>query len=233
MTKVAALIRSIDAILFDFDGPVCSVFAGYPAPSVAQALRDVLTKEQVRLPACVVNERDPLNILRWASGRHPSITTRLEEVLCAAEEEAVRSAAPTKHAHEAIIAATRSGRSVAIVSNNSATAIRSYLALHGLTPHVRVVVGRPFANPGLMKPNPRGVLDALHALETRPAIAMLVGDSPSDVEAACRAGVAVVGYAKSVLHKSALEHAGAEIVIDRMGDLVDALDETSRKRSQA
>jgi phosphoglycolate phosphatase len=37
--RLRALLSTVEAVLFDFDGPVCSVFAGYPAPKVAQQLR--------------------------------------------------------------------------------------------------------------------------------------------------------------------------------------------------
>jgi hypothetical protein len=31
---LAAILRRSPVILLDFDGPVCSVFAGYPAPQI-------------------------------------------------------------------------------------------------------------------------------------------------------------------------------------------------------
>ena len=43
MTAAARLIRSANCVLLDFDGPVCSVFSGIPAPDVARRLRAELT----------------------------------------------------------------------------------------------------------------------------------------------------------------------------------------------
>jgi hypothetical protein len=36
------LLAEVGAVLLDLDGPVCSIFAGYPAPKVAAELVDVL-----------------------------------------------------------------------------------------------------------------------------------------------------------------------------------------------
>jgi phosphoglycolate phosphatase len=36
MADVQELLRNAEAVLFDFDGPICSVFSGYPAPRVAR-----------------------------------------------------------------------------------------------------------------------------------------------------------------------------------------------------
>ncbi|MBD0324414.1 MAG: hypothetical protein ICV72_13665 [Aldersonia sp.] len=33
------------SVLLDFDGPICSVFAGHPAPAVAERIRDYLRRE--------------------------------------------------------------------------------------------------------------------------------------------------------------------------------------------
>jgi hypothetical protein len=35
----AAILRRSPVILLDFDGPVCSVFADYPAPQITDELR--------------------------------------------------------------------------------------------------------------------------------------------------------------------------------------------------
>lgn len=37
-SDVEALLRRVRTVLLDFDGPVCSIFSGYPAPDVADEL---------------------------------------------------------------------------------------------------------------------------------------------------------------------------------------------------
>ena len=72
-----------------------------------------------------------------------------------------------------------------------------------------------------MKPNPAPILDAVDALGAKPADAVLVGDSLSDIEGARAAGIKVIGYANRPYKVPAFQHADA--VIETMEDLYDAL----------
>jgi HAD superfamily hydrolase (TIGR01509 family) len=205
-------------LLMDFDGPVCSVFAGYPAPRIAAELVTLLMRLDVEIPMEVRDEPDPMEVLRWA-GEHcsPKAVTDVEDALCGAELRAVAVAAPTPFGHELIINAHARGLRVAIVSNNSAPSIEAYLAAHGLTPLIAPIIGRAYANPARMKPHPGPVLDAVTSLGASQAECTLVGDSLTDIEAARSAGVRVVGYANRPWKVDAFSSADA--VITSMGDL--------------
>lgn len=41
-TAVHSVLKGVQWVLLDFDGPVCDVYAGMPAPSVAAQLRQML-----------------------------------------------------------------------------------------------------------------------------------------------------------------------------------------------
>lgn len=190
---LTALLAGSRVLLLDFDGPVCDLFAGHPAPGIAAGLRRLLVERGV---PDADGERDPMEVLRHTAtlGR-PGLTGTIEDALCAAELVAARSATPTPYARELIVAAHRSGRRTAIVSNNSAAACRAYLRDHGLERFVHPVVGRAYADPARMKPDPVPVLAAMHELDAEPGECVLIGDSVSDLTAARRAGVAAIGYA--------------------------------------
>jgi HAD superfamily hydrolase (TIGR01662 family) len=194
--RLLSLLAHTSLLLLDFDGPVCEVFAGYPAPKVAGRLRRVLAQAGISVPDALANETDPLEVLRWV-GRMEcrDVICMVEDALRAAELEAVRVAAPTPYAREAIAAASQAGRTVAVVSNNSEPAVAAYLARHWLDQHVRFVVGREYAAPNQMKPNPAPILRALTAANAAPARCLLVGDSITDILAARAAGVRVIAYA--------------------------------------
>ena len=117
------------SLLLDFDGPICSVFAGKPAHKVAAHLRSLASNRGYS-----VDELDPstgpIEMLHWADLQSHDLTVLLEQALSQAEQEAVRSATATDHAIEVIAAAVNAEKTVAVVSNNSPTAIREYLALH-------------------------------------------------------------------------------------------------------
>jgi HAD superfamily hydrolase (TIGR01509 family) len=183
-------------LLLDFDGPVCSIFAGYPAPRVAQELVAMLRAAGVDVPDTTAEQIDPLEVLRWVGAScSPDITTATEDALCAAELRAAATAAPTPYGHDVIRAAHGLGVPVAVVSNNSAGAVAAYLSAHGLTPYVHPVVGRAYGDPGRMKPNPEPILTAVRALRAAAGDCVLIGDSLSDIEGARAAGVRVIGYA--------------------------------------
>ncbi|OKJ44696.1 hypothetical protein AMK25_16985 [Micromonospora sp. TSRI0369] len=63
------LLSEVGAVLLDFDGPVCSIFAGYPAPQVAAELVDVLLQRGVDVSPDLASEPEPLEVLRRAGGR--------------------------------------------------------------------------------------------------------------------------------------------------------------------
>ena len=94
-----------------------------------------------------------------------------------------------------MVAARQAGLAVAVVSNNSAGAVTAYLTAHRLAGYVSPVVGRAYAEPDRMKPNPEPILQAARALGVRAVDAVLVGDSLSDIVGAHAAGVRSIGYA--------------------------------------
>ncbi|MEU7806851.1 HAD family phosphatase [Micromonospora chalcea] len=218
------LLGEVRAVLLDFDGPVCSIFAGYPAPQVAAELVDVLRRCGVDVPPNLANEPDPLEVLRrtGAAGDHDT-TRAVEDALCAAERRAVETAEPTPYGREVIVAAQQAGVPVAVVSNNSAGAVTAYLAAHRLAGYVSPVVGRAYADPDRMKPNPEPILQAARAVGELPSGCVLVGDSLSDIEGARAAGVPVIGYANRVGKADAFRAVGADVVITSMADVARGL----------
>ncbi|NYT93743.1 HAD family hydrolase [Salinispora sp. H7-4] len=218
------LFGEVGAVLLDFDGPVCSIFAGYPAPQVAAELVNVLRRHGVDVPPDLASEPDPLEVLRstGAAGDH-GVTQAVEDVLCGAERRAVETAAPTPYGREVIVAARQAGMPVAAVSNNSAGAVTAYLAAHRLAEYVSPVVGRAYAEPGRMKPNPEPILQAVRSLGELPTRCVLIGDSLSDIEGARAAGVTVIGYANRPAKVDAFRLARADAVVTSMGEIAAAL----------
>lgn len=215
------ILGDANAILLDFDGPICSIFAGLPAPLVAERLRQVLSQSGVTIPAAMATEADPLEVLRFSATVGTSdLVVAVDDELRAAELDAVIVAAPTPGGAEVIKAARRDYRAVAIVSNNSAPAIHAYLGAHGLAGDVAYVVGRRHGEPHLMKPNPAPIKDALIRLGIAAAATVLIGDSTTDVEAAHANGVRCIGLANRPYKFDSLRDASADVVIGSMLDLL-------------
>jgi HAD superfamily hydrolase (TIGR01549 family) len=208
-------------VLLDFDGPVCSIFAGLPARDVASRLRRFLLAAGVTLPSHIEAEADPMEVLRFSATVEPAeLVGRVDDELRAAELAAVSVATPTEGGAEFIKALRRDGRPVVIVSNNSSPAIHAYLDAHALADDIEHVIGRRYGQPQLMKPSPEPIQDALRQLGLDAATAVLIGDSASDVEAARAAGVRCIGFADRGYRYDRLTEAGADAVIKSMFELI-------------
>jgi HAD superfamily hydrolase (TIGR01549 family) len=189
------------AFLIDFDGPICSVFDGYPA---AEAARE-LTAGAVPPLADATN--DPLEVLRNVPSDQVEIVDRK---LCDIELRAVETSKPNPEFPELL--KVIGDRPWAVVSNNSAGAVRAYLQRHHPEWASVSIFGRPYARPDLMKPNPHLLLEALKALSVSADVTQFIGDSVSDVEAGQRAGVHTIGYANKPGKADLLAEAGANEV---------------------
>lgn len=222
-SDATTLLAHADAILLDFDGPVCSIFGGMPAQAIAHDLTRLLRRLTGDPEAIPDGEQDPLNVLRRA-GRYGHLATGpIAEALTATEVKASRSATPTVGAEAFLSACGNAGLPVAIVSNNSTSAVRSYLDHRGIAEHVALVVGRMSDDPTVLKPSPYPVHLALAELNTPPTTAILIGDSTTDIEAARMAGVRSLGYANKPGKAAKLRAAGASGVLSNMLDATAAV----------
>ncbi|MEU3993664.1 HAD family hydrolase [Streptomyces platensis] len=223
-SKLTEVLGATSGVLFDFDGPICDVFAGRPAPGVARELSEVVARHDAALGGKAAGVDDPLEILRLAmQGGEPAIQA-IEESLTKAEVSAVKVAGPpVPGAVAALEAAHSSGRKVAVVSNNSTACVRAFLMLHGLRHLVDEVVGRAAYRPDLMKPDPHSLLLAAAQLRVRPNHCTLIGDSVTDVVAARAAGAMSIGFANKQHKGLALAEAGANVVVTDMATVATAL----------
>ena len=215
----AQVLREADAVLLDFDGPVCKIFAGLPAPVVAARLKELLIREGVRLPQDVEALNDPLKVLRRTADIAPELVDKVETALMANEVEAATCAEITPGVREFLEACAVAGKPVAIVSNNSEPAIETFLALADLGEWVTAVSGRPIGEPEQMKPHPQSTLRACKALGVQPAQAVLIGDSDFDMQAAHQAGTRSIAYANQPGKAEKLTQAGADAVTNSMAKL--------------
>jgi HAD superfamily hydrolase (TIGR01549 family) len=225
MTSPAANSTDLDAIvsrtrhlLLDFDGPICSVFAGLPAHIIASRLRK-LFGDHTQLPADIARTPDPIEVFTYAATISTDLAARVETEMTDQELAAVATAAPTPYVHDVVTACQNSGRSVSIVSNNSARAVHGYLARHGLDDRITLVVARTSHDPALLKPSPHLITQAVEALDAEPGACTLVGDSVTDVQGARLAGVHSIGYANKPGNQEWLSEAGAGAIINSLADL--------------
>jgi HAD superfamily hydrolase (TIGR01509 family) len=221
---LSAALADTAAVFFDFDGPLCDVFAGRPAREVARELAQLAAKGEPGLSGKLNGTDDPLEVLRLTHEADPEMGMEVERALTAAEIEAVGMAGePTPGAVAALEAVRVTGRKIAVVSNNSAECVRVFLDRHGLTGHVLEVVGRPTDQPGLMKPNPYSLITAADALGVDVTLCALIGDSLTDIQAAHAVGCTAIGYANKTRKRQAFTQSGAEAITESMQAIADAI----------
>ncbi|MGX8907431.1 HAD family hydrolase [Streptomyces netropsis] len=223
-STLAEVLGATRAVLFDFDGPICDVFAGLPAHGVAMDLARAVASLDANLGGKARAMDDPMEILRLAPQGGESVLSGIEDALTSAEIAAVKVAGPPiTGAVEALEAAHSSGRKIAVVSNNSGDCVREFLTRHGLGHLVHEVIGRAAYRPDLMKPAPHSLLLAAQRLGIAPEWCTLIGDSVTDIEAADAAGAMAIGYANKPGKNLALAEAGADAVVTDMGTVAMAL----------
>lgn len=225
--KLREVIKRAHVVLFDFDGPICRLFAGHSAEDVAkdlvawleaQGLRGLLSEEERGHP-------DPMAVLYAVNRRHPQsdLVAELEERLTQQELKAVPSAWPTPYADPLIRTWSAVGARLAIATNNSPRTAASYLASRDLAECFAPNIYGRTQDLHHLKPDPHCLNRALNALGAAPSAALMIGDSPTDYVAAWQAGVPFLGYARNGYKEKLLRDAGAEDVVGSLEPLLQAL----------
>src|SRR4051812_15607985 len=88
------MLAAAEAVLFDFDGPICSVFDGYPAQQITRELRELAGTVRHDLDEALNEATSPHELL-LAVADEPQLAVLLERALQDAELRAVDTALPT------------------------------------------------------------------------------------------------------------------------------------------
>jgi phosphoglycolate phosphatase len=219
--ELAAILAPVRHVLLDFDGPVCSIFAGFPAADVADRLAKLLTGPDGPPPGHELT--DPLAMLRHIADARPELVPAADDALAQMEVEAVTKAQPTEGAAQFLEACAATDRQVWLVSNNATAALDRYVDMHQLKPLVAGCFGRVPGRPESMKPSPDLLVATLRAAHAKPIDGIFIGDAIRDVEAAHAVGMSAIGYANKPGKLEALIDAGAVSVVTAMKTLAEAL----------
>jgi HAD superfamily hydrolase (TIGR01549 family) len=224
-------VAAARCVLFDFDGPVCRLFPEGRSMPVAERLRAHLAQLGLGglLSAEERADKDPHVVLRAVhrAGRERDLgdlVGTLEHMVTEGEVRAAGEAWPTADADGLIRRLHEGGAALAVVTNNSARAADRYLREHAhrgrsLRDFFTAVHGRG-PDPDLMKPHPDVLTRALTGLGLPPDSAVMIGDTPTDAEAARAAGVRFIGYGRDEAKRARLRRAGAGVVIGSYAPLL-------------
>ncbi len=224
--RLASLVASARYVLWDLDGPICRLFAGYPAHQIAGQLVEEI--DQLGMGGLLTEQErsgnDPHDALRGVHERRPGsdLVLELEEWLTRRELQAVPKAMPTPHADPLIRTWSTLDVRFAITTNNAALAAVAYVESRGLADCFPHVYGRT-PNLDLMKPSPHCLEEAIKAMGAAPSATLMIGDAATDLVAAQRAGVSFLGYARNADKERILRDAGADVVVGSLKQVLDVL----------
>ncbi|MEV6758218.1 HAD family hydrolase [Streptomyces sp. NPDC051214] len=206
------LIRRARHVIFDFDGPLCMLFASTPSGQVTRRLVDWLSEIGLS-PSQDLATGSPYSLLRAVAVQYPGsdLVTGLEERLTNEELIAVASAWPTEFADPLIRTWNAMGARLAISTGVSAVAAQRYLDGRDLTgtfsPHL---TGRTADDLDLdLNPELARLESAMSLMDAHPDHTLVISSSPAAAAAAQQAGVAFFGYGRSPQLEKELLVAGA------------------------
>ena len=116
--SLGAVISRTRYLLLDFDGPICSIYAGLTDATVAAQLRKLIPGE---LPEEIASTPDPIEVFTYSATVSDELAARVEAEMADLEVAAVPTADPTPDVHQVISSARESGRIIGVVSNNGPT----------------------------------------------------------------------------------------------------------------
>lgn len=213
MSEAAEVVSSARALLLDFDGPITGLM---PPPLNAQAAEQArLALQEIPLPDEIATTTDHLAVLHFAAAHRPDRYNSVERACSEAEIDCARRSQPSPEAQALFEDAQRRSVPVAVVSNNSAYAVREFLHRFSWAAAGRVFACRTPEVGARLKPDPFLVQRAIALLRVHSDDCIFVGDSVSDVQAGNAAGVRVVGLAKTPERGRQLLAAGAVALIER------------------
>jgi HAD superfamily hydrolase (TIGR01549 family) len=106
---------------------------------------------------------------------------------------------------------------IGLVTNNSQRVAEEILRQKRLRRYFTSVVGR---RPDLrLKPHPAQILKCLEEMELEPKFGVMVGDSPKDIEAAKSIDLFTIAIPSHFTRLKSIKEAGADIIIDNLGEL--------------
>lgn len=217
--RLGEIITATRHLFLDFDGPICSIFAGLKPQSIADSLRDLVISHGITLPPDIEATSDPFDVFIHAASVSPDLGAEVEVAMTGLEVAAVSTAEPTPGVHAVITSCRESGRTLTVVSNNSDRAVRAYLTRHALDGQISTVIARTSPDPDLLKPCPHFLQQAITASKADPDTCTLVGDQLTDIDAARQAGTHSIGYANKPGKTQTFADASADAIITSLAPL--------------
>lgn len=214
-------LQAAEAVLFDFDGTLAP---NLDLPDLRRRVIDFVLTHDV--PEAVFEGRYIVEVLdtaaAWLTGRGADAVAfhrRGHDLIRDFEVAAARDTRPYQDAVWTLERLRGHGKRIAVVTRNCRDAVLTVFP--DLEAHCDAVLTRDDVTH--LKPDARHLSAALLRLGTEPRDGIMVGDGQLDMKTGRAAGLFCIGVLTGSSDLDGLEQAGADAVIERAGDLADAL----------
>ena len=213
---------TLQAILFDIDGTLVDsneqhviafalAFREAGHPLEDEAIRKQIGKGgDLLLPALLPDV--PKAVQEAISARHGAFFKELY----------LNRVRPFPHARDLIARVHADGRKVVLASSAKREELEHYVALLDIAD--MLAASTSIDDVETSKPAPDIFGAALAKIGVAPADAIVVGDTPYDIEAALKAGIAAIGLTSGPFDADELKDAGAIAIYADVADLLDCYD---------
>ena len=207
---------NIQGIIFDFDGTLAELNLDFGY--MAQRVEDLARERGFVGPWPEGYLLEALSSVSASLG--DGFQERAMELIVELEVEAAGRSRLFPFTRPLLARARERGFSLGVVSRNCGPAIRRLLPeVDGLAAFL------PREKAPQPKPHPRQLWDACAALRLEPPRAAMVGDHPTDMQAAVAAGCLPVGVTSGRVGAEELQEAGAVVVLPDAGQVLGFLAE--------
>ena len=208
------------ACIFDLDGTLVDSLA-----DIAEAMNECLAllglePRPVGDYRYMVGEGVPVLCQRALGNTHPQLVERLTELARARYRiRPLRYTRPYPGVPELVHRLNSRGVKLAVLSNKPHEL--SNRVVRAFWPNGPFVCIQGYVEEELRKPDPHYALRICDNLGVQPTQTWLVGDTPTDIETAQRAGVIGVGITWGFRTRADLEAAGARYIVDHPEEISD------------
>jgi beta-phosphoglucomutase-like phosphatase (HAD superfamily) len=221
--RVEELFAERDHVLVALDGPVAELPSLGPS---ADRLRVMVADGP--LPRKVMRTDDPFAVLDYAATIGPATERAVHAQLCRIEYDVVAAARLTPGVREAFAAMAAAGTQITVVASLAATAVRTFLAMHGLQQYARHLVGRTGPARSVLPPAPNLIAAAIHERTVPVELCLFIGSTAVDLAAARGAGVDVIRHRRPTT-ATATEAPATEPATQPPNPWFDALSKPARR----
>lgn len=225
------LLASVQAVLFDFDGPVCDLFGGRSTVGIANEIKDKARGVWGRLDKDVEDCTDSHGVLQCLRDMYDRSDPRsrsrepldLAEGIVAREElHAAGRASSAPGVVELLRLLKGAGKRLVVVTNNAPGPVRTFLERDGFRQGFEAVFGRDPYDARLMKPDPDCVQRALGHLRLGGEKCLMVGDHLTDLKAARSVSTCFLGYTQDEKLAAEMKQNGAHEVVASHAPVIEA-----------